>query len=34
MQLDEIKFGYVFQNYREALFPGCGRSTTSPIRSR
>jgi NitT/TauT family transport system ATP-binding protein len=21
MQLDEIKFGYVFQNYREALFP-------------
>ena len=21
MRLDEIKFGYVFQNYREALFP-------------
>ena len=21
MQLDQIKFGYVFQNYREALFP-------------
>ncbi len=32
--LSKIKFGYVFQNYREAMFPCCARSTTSPIRSR
>ena len=31
--LSQIKFGYVFQNYREALFPGCARSRTSSIRS-
>ena len=28
--LAEIKFGYVFQNYREARFPWMRRSTTSP----
>ena len=28
----DTRIGYVFQNYREAVFRGCGRSTTSAIR--
>jgi hypothetical protein len=31
--LSQTRFGYVFQNHREALFPGCARSRTSNIRS-
>lgn len=30
--LAQTKIGYVFQNYREAMFRGCAPSTTSPIR--